>query len=115
MLRERPSGHLAHAVNDIEHAGRETRVESDLCKQPCGERTPLRWLVNHRAPRGERWRDLPGGQHERRVPRCDHPDRADSSARRVVEMMLRRQRQTVCGGWGAIREEPEVLCAASRC
>jgi hypothetical protein len=61
-----------------------------------GEGAPFGGLVHDRAAGGERRRDLPGRQHERRVPRRDDAHRADRLAHGVVQMCgLGRQRQAV--------------------
>ena len=103
-----------NAVHHVEHAGRQAGVLRDLGQQAGRERAPLRRLVHHRAARGQRGGDLPGGQHERRVPRRDHPDRADGSPAGVVEVVGRRQGQPVGRGRGPVGEEPEVLRAPER-
>src|SRR5690606_2310617 len=63
-------------------------------------------------PCGQGRRDLPGGEHERRVPRRDHADRADRFAAGVVEVVVAGQRQAVACAGSALGEEAEVLGAA---
>ena len=90
MLGECAPGILAETMNGIEHAGGQTRLVRDFHEQRCGERAPFRGLVDDRAAGRERRRDLPGGEHERRIPRRDDADGPDRLADRVVELAVAR-------------------------
>ena len=70
--------------------------------------------MDDRAAGGERRRDLPGREHEGRVPRRDDADGADRLADRVVELALGRQRQAVLGARRAVGEEAEIIGRAQR-
>ena len=114
MLGEELAGLLADAVHEIHDARRNARFRHDLGEQRGGERAPLRRLVHHRATGRERRRDLPRGEHERRVPRRDDRHRPDGLAHRVVHVLGGRQRQTIRGAGRAIGEEAEILGGAQR-
>ena len=80
MLGQRLAGVLAEAVHGVDDALRQTGLRHQLDQQVGGDRRPFRRLVHDRAARRQRRRDLPGRQHERRVPRRDDADRADRHA-----------------------------------
>ena len=114
MLGQRLAGILAEAVHGVEHARRQAGLEADLRQQHRGERAPFGRLVHDRAAGRERGRDLPGRQHERRVPGRDDAHGADRLADRVVEMRVGRQRQAVIRARRAVGIEAEILRAAHR-
>ena len=70
------------------------------------------WTTVH--PAASAGRDLPRGQHERRVPGRDDADRSDRRAHRVVHVRVGRKRQSVACAGRAIGEEAEVLRGAQR-
>ena len=114
VLGERRAGGLAHSVHDVEHPRRQTRLERDLRQELCGVGRPFGRLVHHRATGGKRRGNLPGAQHERCIPRCDHADGADRMASRVVDMIGRRERQPVGSTRRPIGEETEVVGSSQR-
>ena len=109
VLGDGPPGGLAHAVHHVQHARRQPGIEGDLGEQVRRQRAPFGRLVDHRAAGGQRRGDLPGAQHERGVPRSDHPHRPDGVAGGVVDVVRRRQRQPIGCTGGPVGEEPEVL------
>src|SRR5690606_13620151 len=60
VLGERPACRLAEAVDDVQHAGRQARLQRELSQTSARQRRPLRRLVHDRATCGKRGRDLPG-------------------------------------------------------
>ncbi len=78
------AGILAEAVDEVPHALGQARLLGDLDQQAGRERREFRRLVHDGAAGGQRRRDLPGREHERRVPRRDDADRADRHAGRHV-------------------------------
>ena len=73
MGHERRAGARAVAGDDVDHTRRQTDRLEVLGQLEDGERRLLRRLEHHGAPRRERGRDLPGGHHQRIVPRYDLP------------------------------------------
>ena len=109
MLGEGATGLFAEAMHGVEHAGGQARLVRDFREQRRGEGTPFRRLVDDRAAGRQRRRDLPGRQHERRIPRRDDADGSDRLADRVVELARRHQRQAVLRARRAVGEKAEVL------
>ena len=104
MFGQRLARRLAEAVHHVEDAGGQARLVRDLDEQRARSRAPLGRLVDDGASGGERRRDLPRRQHERRVPRRDHADRADRLAHRVVDVRRRsaaRDRRAASGARSA--------------
>ncbi len=106
------AGLFAVAVHRIHHAGRQPRLVHQAHQQIGGDGRPLGRLVHDRAAGCERRCDLPGRQHERRVPRRDDADRADRHARRHVPVVGGRQVEAVARIRHAVGEEAEVLGGA---
>ena len=88
MRRQRRAGGLAEAVDDVEDARRQLGLARGPGEQRRGERRPLGGLEDDRVARGQRRRDAPGRQHERRVPGHDHPGNADGLVDRVVQELV---------------------------
>ena len=81
---ERGAG-LAVAGDDVEHAGRDARLEGELAEAQRGERGLLGGLEDGGAARGERGTDLPGRHQQREVPGDDLAADADRLGLRVAE------------------------------
>ena len=89
---------LAVAVHDVEHTCRHARLERELA-QACGrEGRELAHLEHGGVAKGQAGRDLPGGRHERHVPRADERAHADRVEQRVVQVRGRRVGVTVHAG-----------------
>ena len=88
MLGQRLAGVLAEAVDEVPHALRQAGLLGDLDQQARRQRRQFGRLVDDGAAGGERRRDLPGRQHEGRVPRRDDADRADRRAGRDVDLAV---------------------------
>ena len=114
MLGQRLAGFLADAVHGVEHAVGHAGLLHQLRQQVGGDRRPFRRLVHDRAAGGQRRGDLPGREHERRVPRRDHADRADRHPRRNIPVLLARHVQAVAGIGAFVGEEAEILGGADR-
>ncbi len=114
VLGQRLAGFLAEAMHGVEHAVGKPGLFRELRQQIRGDRRPLRRLVHHRAAGGQRRRDLPGGQHEWRVPRRDDADRADRHAGRDIPVLIRRHVQAVARLQAPVGIEAEILGAADR-
>ena len=114
MLGQRLAGFLAHAVNGVEHAVGQAGLFCQSRQQIGGDRRPFRRLVHHRATGRQGRGDLPGREHERRVPWRDHADRADRHPRRDVPVLLARRVEAVAGLRAFVGEETEILRRADR-
>ena len=103
---ERGPGLLADSLDDVEDAGRDLRLRGQVGEERAGERCPLGRLEDDRAARRERRRRLPGGEHERRIPRRDHANRAGRHAGDAVRGVVRAPRALLVGlgevGVGAV-------------
>ena len=97
MLGQRLAGFLAEAVHRVHDAGGQAGLVHQAHQQIGGDGRPLGRLVHDRAAGGQGRRDLPGREHERRVPRRDDADRADRHARRHVPVVGGRQVEAVAG------------------
>ncbi len=113
MLGQRPAGFVAKTVHGVEHAVGHAGLFHQLRQQIGGDRRPLRRLVHHGAAGGQRRGDLPGREHERRVPRRDDADRADRYPGRNVPVLLARRVQAVAGIGAFVGEEAEVFRSAN--
>ena len=71
MGRQRGAGLLADALHHVEDAVGHTGVARDVGEHRGGERRPLGRLEDDGVPGGERGRQPPGSQHQRRVPGRD--------------------------------------------
>ena len=108
VRRQRRAGLAAQALDDVEHAVRQTGVAGDVGQQAGGQRRPLRRLGHHRVPGRERGRDPPGRQHERGVPRRDH--RGDPGGRPGHLLAVAGDLQAAAVQLGEpVGEEAEVL------
>ena len=114
MLGQRLAGFLADAVHGVEHAVGNAGLLHQLRQQVGGDRRPFRRLVHHGAAGGQRRGDLPGREHERRVPRRDDADRADRHPGRDVPVLVARRVQPVAGIGAFVGEEAEILRGADR-
>ena len=74
---QRRSAGFAKAVDDVDHAGRQTHFREPVRKFQRGERRLLGGLQNAGAARGQRRRQLPRGHQQRIVPGDDLPGDAD--------------------------------------
>ena len=70
--------------DDVQHPGRDAGLERELPEPERRERGGRCGLEDHRVPGRERGRDLPGGHHQRVVPRDDRADHPDRLAQRVA-------------------------------
>ncbi len=68
---------LAAAGDDVQPAGRKSRVHQVACEAQRGERRRRAGLQHHGVPARERRPDLVAGHRERVVERRDRPDHAD--------------------------------------
>ena len=91
---------LADPLDDVEDSGREAGIGDEVAEERAGERRPLGRLEHDGRAGGERRCRLPGGQHEGRIPWCDHDRRtarhADDPVARAVrlpEPLLVRDRE----------------------
>ena len=66
-----PADHAARPGDDVQHSLRQARVEGDPLQLERGQRRQLGRLQHDRVAGRERGRHLPGGDHEREVPRHD--------------------------------------------
>ena len=98
-------------MNQIDHAAGNSGLGGDLGQQRRGQGAPFGGLVDHGAAGGERRGDLPGRQHERRVPRRNHADGADGLADRIVDVVLGRHGIAACGFRRLVGEEAVVFGA----
>ena len=89
MGDERGAGLLPHPLHDVEDAGREICFGEEVGQERARERRPLGWLEDHGAASGEGRRGLPGREHKRGVPRCDHGRRPRGHALHAVPRPLR--------------------------
>ena len=74
---------LARAGQDVDHAGRDAGLERQLAEPDRGERGGRCRLEDERIAGRQRGGHLPGGHHQRVVPRDDRADHADRLAQRV--------------------------------
>ena len=79
------AGGLAEAVDQVDHARRETGLDGELADAERGQRGLLGGLHDHGVAAGEGRAPLPGEHQEREVPGDDLADHADRLAKRVRE------------------------------
>src|SRR3990172_3282141 len=115
MLRQSFPGDFAKSMNGVPYAVGKTRRLARLRQDRSGERAELGGLVHHGAAGGERGRDLPGREHEGRVPGRDDPDGADGRSHRVVEVLVLEKGEPVSRLGRLVGEEAEVLGAPQGC
>ena len=89
MRDERGAGLLPHPLDDVEDARRKVCFCEEVGQERARERRPLGWFEDHGAARREGRRGLPGGEHKRGVPRCDHGRRPRGHALHAVPRTLR--------------------------
>ena len=82
VAHERAPDGGAVAGDDVEDAVRDARLGDELGQLERGHRRVVARLDDHRAAGGQRRRELPGQQQQRRVPRHDRRDHADRLAPR---------------------------------
>ena len=113
MLGERLPSLFTEAVHDVDDAGGQAGRDDDLVhdfdEQRRRERAPFGRFVDDRATRGECRRDLPGGQHERRVPGRDDAHRTNGDAHGVVDVSGGGERLAIAGAGRAVGKEAEVF------
>ncbi|MNQ80907.1 hypothetical protein D3C85_959050 [compost metagenome] len=86
MLGDELAGRIrTEAVHHVVHALRDAHGVHHLAEQRSGLRRLLGRLDDNGVAAGQRRADLPGHQHERRVPRADHADHALGHAHGIVE------------------------------
>ena len=103
------AGPLADAVDSAENTRGQAGFVARLGQQRGRQGAPFSGLVHNRTTRRQRRRDLPGRQHEGRVPGRDGAHRPDGLAHRIVHVLRRRKGQTVPRPRRTVREKPEVL------
>ena len=86
MRDQRLAGLAAVAVDDVEHAGRNARLERQLAEARRGQRRQLAHLQHRGVAEGQAGSDLPGRGHERHVPGRDQGADADRMEQGVVEV-----------------------------
>ena len=86
MLDQRRADLRAEAGDDVDDAGRKARLLDQLGELERRGRGELRRLDDHGVAGGERRRELPGQQQQRRVPRRDDRHDAQRLVARVVEV-----------------------------
>src|SRR5438093_1124705 len=69
------------AHDEVEHARGYTRAGDELGKRPRRSGHELGGLEHDAIAVAKRRRDLPGGNRDRKIPRCDDRDHADRLAR----------------------------------
>ncbi len=77
------------AVDDIEHAGGDSRLQGELPETGRGERGQFAHLQHRGIAERERGRHFPGRGHERHVPRRDQRANPHRVEQRVVEVRRR--------------------------
>ena len=92
VLDERGAGR-AVAGEDVQHTRWQPGLQRELAQAQRGERRLLGRLQHDRAAGRERRRDLPGGHHQREVPRDDLRAHADGLAAGVAVHVGRGHRQ----------------------
>ena len=93
VVGDHPVAELAGHRQDAHGARREPDAVDDLRDGQHRERVLRRRLEDDRAARGDRRRDLVGGEVEREVERADARDRADREAAGDADPALRRGHQ----------------------
>ena len=114
MLGDRLSRDLAQAIDHVPHTWRQASFLGDFHQHPRSQGAELGGLVHHRAARAQRRRDLPCGQHERRVPWRNHRHRAQRHAVGDVQLVVAIQALTVARARRLVRVKAEVVCPAQR-
>ena len=84
---QRLAGLRRRAGDDVEDARRQPRLLEAARELERRDRRVVGGLRDQRAAGRERRRDLPGQQHQRRVPRHDRPDDADGLVARVDQVV----------------------------
>ncbi len=108
MVDERGTG-LAVAGDDVDHTGRDPRLECQLAQPQRAQRRLLGGLEHDGAAGGKRGRELPRGHQQREIPRDDLPADADRLLARVAEHSGLVDRQHVAGrALGPAREVAEM-------
>jgi hypothetical protein len=108
MGDKRGAGFGAVSLDHVEHAGGEPGLGGDVGQQRRGQRRPLGWFEHDGVAGGERRGDLPGGQHQRGVPRGDQHARAGRIPRDVVGVAAGVE-VVVAQAGQPIREKAEVV------
>ncbi|MEY9415845.1 hypothetical protein ABIF69_002287 [Bradyrhizobium japonicum] len=98
----------------VEHAVGNTGFLDEPCQNRGRHRRPLGRLVHDGAARGQRRSDLPGREHERRVPRRDHADRTDRHAGRDIPVLVARRVLAIARLGALVGEEAKILGGADR-
>ena len=109
MRDQRRTRHLADAVDQVEHPVGQASLGHDLRQQAGRKRRPLGRLEHHRAARRQRGRELPGFQHERRVPRGDQAGHPGRLTDHVAELRGAGPERVLVQGHHHVGEEAEVL------
>ena len=90
MPHQRLARLLAVAVHDVQHARGDAGFQRQLAQAGGGQRRQLAHLQHRGVAEGEAGRRLPGGRHERHVPRRDQRTDAYRVEERVVQVRGRR-------------------------
>jgi hypothetical protein len=107
MFDERRPDLAAEAGDDIHHARRKACFREQPDELQRRGRSELRWLDHHRAARGECWRDLPCGEQQGRVPRCNRGNYTEWFVARKVEKALFIERNHAA--FDLVRQTAEVI------
>jgi hypothetical protein len=104
VLHEALADRPAAAVDDVEHARRQPGLLEDLDEALAERGRVRRRFEDDRIAAHERGRDLPAGNGDRKVPRCDRPDDPDRHADAHLELVRHLRR-------GRLAEEtPSLAC-----
>jgi hypothetical protein len=63
--------HIAGSGDDVHDTGRKISIGNDLSQHQDRQRCGFGWLDYHGVSGSQRWRDLPGGHQEWKIPRDD--------------------------------------------
>ncbi|MFK4646507.1 hypothetical protein ABIF96_005081 [Bradyrhizobium ottawaense] len=114
MLGQRLAGLFTKTVDGVEHAVGNAGLLDELRQDAGRDGRPFGRLVHDRAAGSEGRGDLPGREHERRIPRRDHADRADRHAGGDVPVLVARRVEAVARLSAFVGEEAEILGGADR-
>ena len=89
VLRDRSTGSLSVAIDDVYDTRWEASLVEELCDAKSRERRELRWLEDDGVSGRECGAKLPGEHEEREIPGNDLPDDANTLVPRVRELGLR--------------------------
>ncbi|MNM72937.1 hypothetical protein D3C81_846450 [compost metagenome] len=93
LVRGKRLPDVACPGHQVEHASRNARFDGQLGQAQGGQRGFRRRLDHYRTAGGQCWHQLPGGDHQREVPRHDtghYPHRLAAGKRRVARALRQR-------------------------